>query len=489
MSFILTLLIAPIITGLLTWSISHRKTANLIHLVGSLVTLGSGLILSYMVFIGNPIVNGNRFIYVDSLSALLIVIITVVGFTASLFSIGYMGRELAEGVISEKEYHRYYLWFHLFISTMLAVVITNNIGFMWIAIESTTLVSALLVAFYRKGNALEAAWKYMIMGSLGIALALLGVIFLYTSGLDFLGKEETALNWTTLAETASQLNPQWVEWAFIFILVGFGTKAGLAPLHFWLPDAHSQAPSPISAVLSGVLLNTALYGIIRIFIIANQTLDGGAEKWLLAFGLFSVAITVPFILVQHDFKRMLAYSSVEHIGVITLGLGIGGTLGFFGALLHMFNHSMAKSLMFLAAGNVNQKFHTKMMDRISGVVKAMPVSGPVLLMGTFALSGVPPFSIFLSEFTIMLAGFREGKAWASILLIIFIVFIFSGMIYYISKMVFGNRPVKVEKGEISHWSSAALFIPLIFIILLGIYIPPFFQESLGKITILLKGGQ
>src|SRR5690625_1286271 len=244
---------------------------------------------------------------------------------------------------------------------MLLVMLFNNLALVWIAIELTTLISALLIAFYRKPSALEAAWKYFIIGSLGIAFGLFGILFLFASGFDVIDETANSFNWTVLYEFAKELDPTWMSIAFVFVLVGYGTKAGLAPLHFWLPDAHSEAPSPVSAVLSGVLLNTALYGILRVYLIANVTLDGDANKWLLGFGIFSIGLMVPFIIVQHDLKRMLAYSSVEHIGIITFGIGIGGPLGLYGAVLHMFNHAVAKSLLFMTAGNMSQKFHSKRM--------------------------------------------------------------------------------------------------------------------------------
>jgi hydrogenase-4 component F len=398
-----------------------------------------------------------------------------------------MRHELRERVISERQYRRYFLWFHLFLATMLAVSVMNNLGLLWVGIELTTLVSVLLVAFYQKGAALEAAWKYLIMGSVGIAFALLGVIFLYFAGIDRFGENAGPLNWTTLSQGAERLDPQWTMIAFIFVLVGFGTKAGLAPMHFWLPDAHSQAPSPVSAVLSGVLLNTALYAVLRVFIIANTTLQGRAEGFLIFFGLLSIAITVPFILVQHDLKRILAYSSVEHMGIITLGVGIGGALGIYGALLHMFNHSLAKSLLFFAAGNINQKYHSKRVDRISGIVKVMPVTGVVFLIGAFAITGAPPFNLFISEFTIMLAGFQEGHFVITALFVLLIAMIFAGVTYYTVRMAFGEPPAKMAKKEIDRWSTAALFIPVIVVVIFGIYVPPFFSDVIHQVSQILQG--
>lgn len=487
MGEVLLLLIIPLITAVLSWQIKNRKIGEKLQVLGALLNVFIGIFIVHHVFFKAPISGWNDFVYVDALSAFNIMLIVSISFIASLYSIGYIRHEANEGIIPKEKVRYYYLWFHLFIGTMLAVSVMNNFGFLWVGIELTTLVSALLVAFYKKRTSLEAAWKYLIMGSVGIAFALLGIIFLYLSGADLFGESTKSLNWTVLIHSAKQLNPQWTLVAFIFVLVGFGTKAGLAPMHFWLPDAHSQAPSPVSAVLSGVLLNTALYGIFRVYTIVNITLDGKASSYLIIFGLFSIAISVPFMLVQHDVKRMLAYSSVEHMGIITLGVGIGGALGFYGAVLHMFNHSMAKSLLFFSAGNINQKYHSKRMDRISGVLKVMPVTGSIFLITAFAITGAPPFNIFISEFTIMTAGFKSGHFMETVLFLLFIVLIFSGMIYYVIQMVFGESPGKLEKKEIDCWSTAALFIPLIAVLVLGIWVPPFFKEMIQQVSLVLQG--
>lgn len=483
------LLIVPLMTAVLCWQIKNRYIGEKLQVAGALLNVFVGLSIARNVFFDAPVTGWRHFIYIDALSAFNVMLIVLIGFVASLYSVGYMRHEVAERIISEEKVRHYYLWFHLFIGTMLAASVVNNIGLLWVGIELMTLVSALLVAFYRKGTSLEAAWKYLIMGSVGIAFALLGIIFLYLSGVDLFGESAESLNWTVLNRAAGQLNPQWTLIAFVFVLVGFGTKAGLAPMHFWLPDAHSQAPSPVSAVLSGVLLNTALYGILRIYTIVNAALDGKAAPYLIFFGLFSIAITVPFMLVQHDVKRMLAYSSVEHMGIITLGVGIGGALGLYGAVLHMFNHSMAKSLLFFAAGNINQKYHSKRMERISGILKAMPVTGSIFLIAAFAITGTPPLSIFVSEFTIMTAGFQSGHLVATVLFLLFVVLIFSGMTYYVVRMAFGEVPAKLEKKEVDRWSTAALFIPLLAVVIFGLYVPPFFQEIIKQVAFVLQGGK
>lgn len=488
MDWLWILLLTPIITGLIAWRIKTQICAWF-QVVGAVLTLTAGLAVAYQVMTGSSITAWDEFIYIDALGAFNIGLIVFVGFTASLYSVGYMKYELSEGMITERQFHHYFLLFHLFLFTMVAVSVVNSIGLMWVGIEITTIVSALLVGMYQKETALEAAWKYLIMGSVGISFALIGIIFIYLSGVHVSGESPSALNWTVLRQVSQDLNPKWMLTAFVFVLIGFGTKAGLAPMHFWLPDAHSQAPSPVSAVLSGVLLNTALYGILRIYAIANSTLNGQVAQYMIFFGIFSIAITVPFILVQHDLKRMLAYSSVEHIGIITLSVGIGGTLGLYGALLHMFNHTMAKSLLFLAAGNINQKYRSKQMKRISGVLKSMPITGIVFLVATFAITGTPPFNIFISEFTIMMAGFKAGYIGVTVSFLVLVVLIFAGMVQYVTKMTFGEAPTKLVSKEISFCSTAALFIPLVMVVTCGLYVSPFLSEVIHKVSAILQGVQ
>jgi len=271
--------------------------------------------------------------------------------------------------------------------------------------------------------------------------------------------------------------------AFIFILIGYGTKAGLAPMHTWLPDAHSEAPTPVSALLSGVLLNCAMYGIIRFYTIATaSTGTAFTSNLLIIFGLLSLGIAVPFIILQEDYKRLLAYSSVEHMGIIAIGIGFGGTFGILGAILHMFNHAMTKSLMFFAVGNVLLKHETKKISKVSGIVKSMPVTGTMLILGGLAITGSPPFSIFISEFTILASGFSQGHIVSSVLLLLFIIMIFAGFFNHISNMAFGIPKPGIIGGEMSRWTLGAMGILIVFVLILGIYIPTFFYDMLMQVV-------
>ncbi len=481
------LLIIPIITASLFLFI-NKRLHSAINLLGSLAAMVTGLYLSVSVFVNGPVSFASGIFYIDILSAFIIVIVSIISFISTLYSLNYMKVEVMHGSIEAGKMKWYYFLLHLFTSTMLLVTIVNNLGVMWVAIEATTLASALLVGFYNKEASLEAAWKYVIICTVGITFALFGIILAYYSSVSVLGQSSNALNWVALQEIAGKLNPRLIKLSFIFILIGFGTKAGLAPMHTWLPDAHSQAPSPVSALLSGVLLNTTLYAILRFHIIANKSVGNGfSSNLLMIFGLISIAIAVPFIILQYDFKRMLAYSSVEHIGIVTFAVGLGGEMGLFGALLHLFNHAMAKSLMFMVAGNITQKYKTKKMARIKGVLEAIPYTGTMLMIGVLAITGMPPFSIFTSEFIIANAGFSQGKIIAGMLFLGLLALIFTGMFYHAAKMAFGEKPLKIQSGETSVTNLAAMTVPLAFILTMGLYVPPYFREVLDQIVLLLRG--
>jgi hydrogenase-4 component F len=466
------LLFAPILTGILCFFTRSKKQVETVSLIGSTVTLILGLILVKNVYQNGTIISWTNALFADAFSAFIVLIVSIVGFVASVYSIGYMGHEFKHGIMDLKKLKLYYILFHSFMFTMLLVGVTNNLG-LWIAIEMTTLVSALLMILHTKKSSVEAA--------------LFGTILTYYGAVKILGESGDALNWTSLISVADQFDPTIMKLAFIFILIGYGTKAGLAPMHTWLPDAHSEAPTPVSALLSGVLLNCAMYGIIRFYTIATKaTGPAFTSNLLIIFGLLSIGIAVPFIILQEDYKRMLAYSSVEHMGIIALGIGFGGFLGIFGAILHMFNHAMTKSLMFFGAGNVLLKHETKEIDKVSGIIKSMPATGTMLLIGGLAITGSPPFGIFISEFTILSAGFFQGNIISSVLFLLFIIMIFAGFFYNLSKMIFGTPKPGIVTGEVSRWTLGAMAIVAVFVIVLGVYIPPFFYDMIMKVVAVIR---
>jgi hydrogenase-4 component F len=430
-------------------------------------------------------------LYADALSIVVLLVIAFVSFTTALYSVGYLREDMREQDVTHGEglHHlrRYYILFNLFIFSMLIVPISNSLGVLWIAIEGTTLASLFLVSFYGTGEALEAAWKYVIVGSVGIALALFGTILAYYSAVQILGASYD-LNWSVLAPVAAQLNPSIMRLAFLFIVVGYGTKAGLAPMHTWLPDAHSEAPSPISALLSGVLLNCAMYGILRFYALAFPSLGHAyPTALLLTFGFFSLVIATLLIFRQRDYKRLLAYSSVEHMGIVAIGVAFGGTLGLFGALLQILNHAITKSLMFFASGQVLLKYKTKDMSRVSGVIKVMPVTGSLFLLGGLALTGSPPFSVFISEFSILSAGFNNGYAVAAMAMLVLMALIFVGFLFYLNGMVFGKVNAAIKPGELSYLSLLAMALSTLLVVGLGVFIPAPLSDLLHQAAAVLGG--
>jgi len=369
---------------------------------------------------------------------------------------------------------------------MLVVPLLNNLALVWIAIEMTTLISAFLVGFHNVKESIEAAWKYIIICSVGITFALLGVIFFYYTSSKDAGVK--SLEWVSMLSGSGMFDPKIVRLALIFIFVGYGTKAGLAPMHNWLPDAHSQALSPISGLLSGVLLKISLYAILRFVMLANLSAGYAfSAKLFVLFGLLSVAVAGIFILVQKDFKRLLAYSSVENIGLVSLGLGFGAFGGIFAGLLHAFNHAVTKALMFFCAGNAVRAYRSNNMDKMQGLIKVMPFTGIVLFLGLFALVGMPPFSIFISKLLILISAFQAKHYVIAMIILVFIGLAFAGLLYHISKVVLGNVPqgLPVQKEPLS--LKLALIFLGIFILGLGLRIPKAFVDLLVNCQQLILG--
>lgn len=458
------------------------KTLGLVNVCGQSLILLTALWLGFkLINLGAPIKEFNIF-YIDALSGFFIIVISVINFAASIYSLGYIACDVKEGAMSARKSKTYFILFNLFSFTMFLVTVVNNLGFVWVAIEMTTLVSAFFVGFYNYKTSIEAAWKYIIICSVGITLALLGtILFYYTASLS---GGIRSLNWSDMLSVAKKLDPRILKIAFLFILVGYGTKAGLAPMHTWLPDAHSQAPSPISALLSGVLLKTAVYAILRFTVIINKCIGSQySGNLLILFGLLSLAVSAGFILAQKDLKRLLAYSSVEHMGIISLGLGFGGTIGVFGALLHIFNHAVTKSFMFFGAGNVVKHYKTSNLNMIRGVKNAMPFCGVMLILGAFALAGSVPFSIFISEIIILVAGFSKGYYVSSILFIVFITVIFAALIHHFSGILFGRKPENIGVRREPLSAKFAFIFLFIFIFTLGFFIP----GPLNKLLVLAVG--
>ena len=488
---ILALIITPIISGVLVTFLKRKKIIESVTVFSSFLILIEGLILVNSILKYKTISVFDGVFYVDSLSGIIIITISLVGFLSSIYSVNYMGRQYEKLIIDEKKLVRYYQGFNMFLFTMLLVPISNNMGILWIAIEATTLVSVLLIMLYVKQSSIEASWKYLLIATVGLSLALFGTIFFYYVNTidDPLGENASSMNWTNLVENSHNFEPNLVKLAFVFIIIGFGTKAGLAPMHTWLPDAHSEAPSPISALLSGVLLNCAFYGILRFHIITSNSIGSHfSETLLIILGVISIGIAAASIYFQKDMKRMLAFSSVEHMGIISVAIGFGSVIGIFGALLHIINHAVVKSLLFFSSGSISQKYGTKLISDTSGIIQTMPITGFVFLIGGLAIIGMPPFNIFMSEFLVLSSGFESENIIPSVLVILFLVIIFAGFGKHLFKMVFGNAKQKMKKEDLGILSIAPMLVLVAIIFVMGVYIPEPLQTLIGDASQILLVG-
>jgi hydrogenase-4 component F len=428
--------------------------------------------------------------YIDSLSIIVLDIVLTISLMASIYSVGYMEEEVKRGKADAGKLKIYYMLMYAFIFTMVLALSVKNMGIMWIAIEATTLSSAFLVGFSNDKHALEAAWKYIIICSVGIAVAMLGITLLHLSSIDVLSSRQF-LDWTALYNSAGALKSSVVKLAFIFILVGFGTKAGLAPMHTWLPDAHSQAPSPISALLSGVLLNSAMYGIIRAVSIVNRNLGSSVYtgRLLMAIGLLSVITAAVFIMTQKDYKRLLAYSSIEHMGIIAVAIGVFTPVSVFGALLHMINHSLTKSMLFLSSGNILQKYDTKQISKIKGVLKFLPVSGLAFLLGLFAIAGTPPFSVFSSELSIIASVFQTNRLIFGAVFTVLLAVVFAGFAVTLFHIFYGNPAGEApEPGETNLPGTVCIVALLAVITVTGLFMPEGVTDLITRAQSIVTGG-
>ncbi|MEH2921318.1 hydrogenase 4 subunit F [Samsonia erythrinae] len=493
-SALLYLLLTPLCIAVLSFACrltgaAARKLTTIVHAVGIAALLAECVGVVMLIYQQGDILAANKWLHLDSLSALFLAILGIVSFITGLYSMGYMRHEVDDGEVSVAGLCHYYGFFHLFIFTMLLVITSNNLIMMWAAIEATTLSSAFLVGTYNQRSSLEAAWKYIIICSVGVAFGLFGTILVYANASNILPNPDDAIFWTDVLKYAPQLDATLMSLAFVFVLIGFGTKTGLFPMHAWLPDAHSEAPSPVSALLSAVLLNCALLIILRYHIIISHTIGHAfTGTLLLIFGLLSVGIAACFILVQNDIKRLLAYSSVENMGLIAVALGIGGPLGILAALLHTLNHSLGKTLLFCGSGNVLLKYGTRDITVARGMLKVVPFSAVLLAGGALGLGGMPPFNVFLSEFMIVIAGLAADHLWLTIILLMLLTLVLGGLVRAIAAILFGNPPEQVSKGELGLLTTLPMAILLIMMLMMGTHIPqPIVRLLENAATVVLQG--
>ena len=432
------------------------------------------------------VLNAGHYLRADGLTSFFLINLGLISVLVLVYSAGYL-RHVPEGRFSSLR------WFYglvlLLLFTMVAVYLSANLGMMWIAVEATTLASALLVGFYNTEGAVEAGWKYLIVCTVGIAFALFGTIALYLAAVKGGVSPESALDWSTLMVAAPGFmgSGELVKLAFVFVAVGYGTKVGFVPMHSWLPDAHAEAPSPISALLSAVLLNCAMYALLRFDAITSRAIGSGfSHTLLLIFGGASIAVASLLMIVQRDLKRLLAYSSIEHMGIVAIGVGLGGALGLYGALLHTFNHSIAKTLLFFTAGNVRENYGTLRMERIRGMARSLPWAGSALILGGLAITGMPPFGLFVSELLILTAAFSAAHYFIAVLMLIAISVVFGALLYHFQQMLTG-KPDDAPKQPVLQTSEFAVMgVCVLCLLVLGVHIPAAFASVLRAAMAVLQ---
>jgi hydrogenase-4 component F len=452
----------PFVSGICSLLVPSR--------IGAVVTALSGLATATLIAIFALRIAGGA-PGGDALSALFLLPIGIVYAPVAIYSYWYVRAERFGGGDAERHRREFLALTNGFACAEAAIPLLTNLAALWVALEVTTILAALLVRLQGSDGALEASWKYILIASCGLALGLAGVIVLYASGASALGAHYDPM-WSKYIAVAARLQPDAVRVAFILALVGFGTKMGLAPMHTWLPDAHGSGPTPTSAMLSGVLLSDALYVILRFASIANATV-GSAMTHRLFFivGLLSLALAAFFLLRQSDVKRMLAYSSIEHMGIIACGLAFGGTLAVTGALLHALTHSASKSLAFLSAGRLAHRFDTREIRKIRGGIVAMPIAGTIFMLAGLALAGMPPFGTFRSELMILAGGFASKEWYIAAVLLVLIVIAFAGIVRWVAAICTGEPPPEVLRGEHALSASVALLLGLIVVVGLGLVVP------------------
>jgi hydrogenase-4 component F len=465
------LLGSPLAGALALALAGHQRRAPELNVVFSALTFLAAAVLTARVVAAGPLFAWERAFYVDALNVFLVALTAFVALTTALFSRPYMRVELAHGRMNARRLRLYHSMYQLFSFTMLLALTTNNLGILWVALEAATLATVLLVSVYRTPASLEAAWKYFILCGVGIAQALFGTVLLYMAA-ERAGAGDSALLWTQLESIKGSLDPRIVALAFAFLFVGYGTKVGLVPVHNWLPDAHAEGPTPVSAVLSGLLLNVALYAVLRCKVLADGALGPGlAGQMMMAFGLLSVVVAAFFLSRQRDVKRMFAYSSIEHMGLITFAFGVGGPIATFAGLLHMTVHSLVKSAIFFAVGHAAQHAGTQVMSEIRGLARANPAVGWGLMLGTLAILGMPPFGVFASEFLILTTTMKE-QPWATPFLLVALGVAFAAVLRRVQPMVFGESELK----PLAHPPALVpVFVHIGLALMLGLYIPPYLE--------------
>lgn len=461
--FLLLLFISPIAAMILSLLVkNNRRSLEII----AITSVCAELIATVAII--SSVVNQNAYslngiFLIHAFEAFILGITTTVGFIATLHSVGYLREEQTKGMIGFKRIKQYYILINLFLLCMFVAITTISPILMWIAIEATTLSTVFLVSFFNRKEDIEAAWKYLIINSIGLLLGLLGTTLFLSQGSGF-------TDWNSLMIAATHMDPFISKFAFIFILIGYGTKMGLVPMNTWRPDAYNKVPSPIAALLSGALLNVAFLAILRFKLVIDGTIGNTfSQNLFVFFGITSIVIAAFIIYTQENYKRMLAYHSTEHAGIIMLGFGFGG-IGIFGAILHMAYHSFAKSLLFFVSSNIAVKYSSSEIRDITGMVKILPYSSILYVIGFLTMVGIPPFGIFFTEFYILFAGF-DHLPLVTILALFSLILVFLGFFKHIIEMLFGEPPKGIEHGENNTWTIIPIICFATVLVVLSVYLP------------------
>ena len=456
-------LLVPILSAGLLALLPDYRIAAKINVAAAFLTLVAALSL----FVARPATTG--YILIDDLNIVFVALSTFVGFTTSVFSASYVEHEVEIGRLTPTYLRFYHAMYQMLMFAMNLALVANNIGLMWVAIEVATLTTVLMVGIYRTHEALEAAWKYFILGSVGIALALFGTILVYMAARPVVGEGADAMVWTVLMEHVAAFDPALLNVAFVFLLLGYGTKVGLAPLHAWLPDAHAEGPTPISAVLSGLLLNVALYALLRFkMLLAGNEGAIAPGPLLVTMGLSSLIFAAFMLYRRSDVKRLFAYSSIEHMGIIAFAFGMGGPLANFAGLLHMVMHSLTKSAIFFAVGYIAQVKQSQKIANIGGLTGTHPWLGWGLVIGVVAIAGLPPLGIFMSEFLLVTSTFAREPLLA-VLLVAGILVAFGALLLRLNGLAFGEPKGSTAAARVSF---APMYAHLALVLVAGVYLPP-----------------
>jgi hydrogenase-4 component F len=463
MNAVAAVLAIPAVAAVVLALVPDYHLGTRINLGASLLTLLAACTL-FLIEGSEP----GAYLLVDELNIVFIVLNTFVGFTAAAFSASYIGHELEIGRLTPAYLRFYHAMYQLMMFGMNLALVSNNIGLMWVAIELATLTTVLMVGLYRTHEALEAAWKYFILGSVGIALALFGTILVYVAAQPVLGEGAASMVWTNLMTGAADFDPAMLNVAFVFLLLGYGTKVGLAPLHAWLPDAHAEGPTPISAVLSGLLLNVALYAVLRFkMLMAANPAAVAPGPLMVGLGLLSLVFAGFMLYRRRDIKRLFAYSSIEHMGIIVFAFGMGGPLANFAGLLHMTMHSLTKSAIFYAVGTVAQVKGTQRIADIRGLTQSHPALGFGLAVGVLAIAGMPPFGVFMSEFLLVTSTFARAPVLVLVLVVGLLV-AFGALLLRLTDFLFGEPTGAVDPAE---GSLVPLYGHMALVLVAGLHLP------------------